>query len=206
MDDTRQRYSAVTCSCVSTGARIGSDDHCNTLVTLAFSIFNMVDWKAKRRKRQAAMAVNSSRNGSTERSTRKGRAGVLPSGSCLPPGTVGLLLLFLTRALLIRVRMHFGRGHVWCHDAFRRQVRAGGIIRVHHLADAAGRCRSALNPLSLTNSGFTPHVREEKDEHGSKNNKRKQGGGEKLQLKSGRTKCTCIAADDDNRNFVVEDL
>lgn len=84
MDDTRQRYSAVTCSCACTGAHIGSDDHCNTL---ASSIFNMVDWRAKGRKRQAAMAVNSSRNGSTERSTRKGRAGVLPSGSCLPPGT-----------------------------------------------------------------------------------------------------------------------
>lgn len=35
-----------------------------------------------------------------------------------------------------------------------KRERGGGIIRVHHLADAADRCRSALNPLSLTNFGF----------------------------------------------------
>lgn len=44
---------------------------------------------------------------------------------------------------------------------------------MHHLADAADRCRSALNPLSLTNFGFMAAGREE--EHGSKNNKRKRG-------------------------------
>lgn len=101
------------------------------------------------------MAVNSSQNGSTERSTRKGRAGVLPSNSCLPPGTgrAGeLLLLLLTRTLrayeyectlrvyVRSVTMHFDGRYV--------SERAGGIIRVHHLAHVAG--RSSLNPLSRT--------------------------------------------------------
>lgn len=106
--------------------------------------------------------------------------------------------------------MHFGRGHVWCHDAFRWQVRvserAGGIIRVHHLADAAGRRRSALSSLSLTNFGFTPHGRKKKTNTGRKIIKGSRGEVKNyfikmVKVRSNEIMDVYLLPDDDNRNF-----
>jgi len=125
--------------------------------------------REERRRRAAAVTAPlrpSKRVGPAIKEEGQGRAGVLTSGSCLPPGTSWtreLLLLFLARALTCgyectRVR-EYG-----VTTAFRRQVRtyvrtyswAGIMIGAHHLADAAS--RTPLRSLSRTNPGyFSPY-------------------------------------------------